>query len=265
MNMTRVAIPLLTLVLLLCFPALVLADSVNVIKNGSFEDGFALGVAAHWYTFDNGGNASYGYHDDTWDPVVYDGDYSQLLELHTKAVGGSDPDRYMGIYQVADVVSGKRYMFSFYGMVRSTEGNESESQWNYRVQVGFDTNGGTDPWAVTEWTEMSWPEYYRMDPGSFHGYAKGVTANSDKLTVFIRVWKKFPTAGEEANINIDAVSLVGPDPAAQIAATAVPELVMEEGPSLPDTGGGDVLPLVGVGLATVAVSLGGVRLAKRRG
>lgn len=264
MKMRWAVISLLIAVLLFCVPSVARADSVNVIKNGSFEEGFSLGVGNHWYVFDNGGDASYGYHDDSWDPVVYDGEHSQLLELHTKAVGGSDRDRFMGIYQVADVVPGKRYMFSFYGMVRSTEGNESESKWNYRVRVGFDYDGGTNPWAVGEWVEMPWPEYHRMEPGAFHAYAKGVTATSDKLTVFIQVWKKFPTVGEEANVNIDAVSLIGPDPAASAAATPVPSEATVEAPSLPDTGGGDVLPVAGLGLAAVALSLGGIRLAKRR-
>jgi len=153
----------------------------------------------------------------------------------------------------ADVVPGSRYMFSFYGMVRSTEGSELRSKWNYRVQVGFDYDGGSDPDAVTEWVQMdNWPETYRLSPGSFQSYAHGVTATSDKLTVFIRVWKKFPTVGEEANINIDAVSLVGPTPGA------------EPPPALPKTGAGYLLSFAGVGLATLAITLTGVRLRRRR-
>jgi len=241
------------LVGLLAFPLVGLAESGDVIKNGSFEDEFVYGVGKYWSTFSNGGHVSYGYHDDTWDKVVYDGEHSQLLEIHTKAVGGSERDRYFGIFQTADVVPGSRYMFSFYGMVRSTEGSELRSKWNYRVQVGFDYDGGSDPDAVTEWVQMdNWPETYRLSPGSFQSYAHGVTATSDKLTVFIRVWKKFPTVGEEANINIDAVSLVGPTPGA------------EPPPALPKTGAGYLLSFAGVGLATLAITLTGVRLRRRR-
>jgi hypothetical protein len=257
--------------LLLIAAAGVSAESVNVIKNGSFEEGFVGGLGKHWERFDNGGLAAYGYHPDDWDPVVFDGEYSQLMELHTKAVGGSDPDRYMGIYQVVDVVPDARYMFSFYGMVRSTEGSETKSRWNYRIQVGFDREGGTDPNAVTEWTQMDWPEHPVLNPGPMQSYAHGVTATSDKMTVFIRLWKKFPTAGEEANVNIDAVSLVGPRSwKSALDEKATPE---EDAPAetpapaedekLPDTGGGTVLPLVGVVLAVVIVGIGGTRLFLR--
>ncbi|MBM3188426.1 MAG: hypothetical protein FJZ90_06860 [Chloroflexi bacterium] len=257
----RFATTTLALVGLLLLATAVSAESVNVLKNGSFEEEFINGVGKYWTAFDNGGFASYGWHDDTWHKVVYDGAHSQLLELHTKAVGGSQADRYMGIYQTADVVSGRRYMFSLYGMVRSTEGSEQQSSWNYRVQVGFDYDGGTDPWAVTDWWEMSWPEYPRLSPGRIQSFARGVTATSNKLTVFIRVWKKFPTVGQEANINLDAVSLVGPAPAAAVAAAVAPQPAQA---GIPQTGAGDLLPLAGVALAVVAIALTGRRLLRHR-
>lgn len=247
----------LALLAILAFSVPVSADSVNVIKNGSFEDEFVYGVGKYWGAFNNGGYASYGYDDDTWAKVVKDGQHSQLIEIHTKAVGGSHPNRYVGIYQTADVVPGKRYMLSFYGMVRSTEGTEWASRWNYRVQVGYDYNGGSDWQAVTDWVEMTWPEHDRLHPGPIQSYAHGVTATGDKLTLFIRVWKKFPTVGEEGNINIDAVSLIGPAPSA--AAEPVAE---GEQPTIPKTGAGLALPLAGVALAMVALTLTGRRLLR---
>lgn len=262
MNRFWRAMLVMALVGLFASTTVVSADSVNVLKNGSFEDEFVHGVGKYWSAFNNGGLASYTYHDDTWDKVVYDGEHSQLLEMHTKAVGGSDKDRYMGIYQVVDVVPGRKYMFSFYGMVRSTEGSEERSRWNYRVQFGYDYDGGTDPWAVTDWVQMNWPETYRLSPGAIQGYAHGVTPTSDKLTLFIRVWKKFPTVGEEANINIDAVSLLGPAPAGAIAEAPVAAVVEdeEEKPIIPKTGAGTILPFIGVGLAAVAIGLNAKRV-----
>ena len=253
------------IVALLAFSFSASAESTNVIQNGSFEQEYTLGVSEHWGTFNNGGNASYSYHDDTWERVVYDGEHSQLLELHTKAVGGSQKDRYMGIYQTVDVVPGSRYMFSMYGMVRSTEGTESHSSHNYRVQVGFDHNGGTDHRAVADWWQMDWPEYWRTDPGVMQSYAHGVTPTTDKLTVFVRVWKKFPTVGEEANINLDAVSLLGPKPGSgtkMIAAAAAPAPSPAK-PTIPQTGAGDLLPVAGISLGVVAVGLTGRRLLRK--
>jgi len=39
--------------------------------------------------FNNGGQAAYGYYDETWTPVIYDGVHSQLLEINTFCRGAS--------------------------------------------------------------------------------------------------------------------------------------------------------------------------------
>ncbi len=252
MTRARSCVALLMLLMALALPLAVSAESINVVANASFEGEFILGVGQSWTAFNNGGLADYGYHDDTWSPVVYDGAHSQLLEIDTRGYGGSEKDRYSGIYQVVSVVPNNRYMFSFFGMARSTEGTELDSQYNYRVQLGFDYNGGTDPWAVSEWIEMPWHEFPRLSPGWMEGYAHGITTTSDKLTIFIRVWKKFGTPREEGNINIDAVSLVGPSPTAPASDSA----------TLPITGSGAALPIVGAMAGVMALGLGGLRLAR---
>ncbi len=248
---------LLCLAILFVFAGAVSADSINVIRNGSFEEGFTDGIGQYWSTFHNGGSVSYGYHDDTWGPVVYDGDHSQLLEINTTGVTGSQPDRYMGIYQVVSVVPNQPYSFNIYGLIRSTEGIEQESEWNYRVQVGFDYAGGTDPSAVTDWVEMPWHEWPRLSPGAFQSYSRAVTPTSNKLTVFIRAWKKFPTVGQEGNINIDAVSFLGPSPVASTAA-------LQPTPVLPTTGLAIGIPLLGLGLGGAAIGLTSRRLRRAR-
>ena len=251
----------LAMLALLVFSPAASAESVNVLTNGSFEEPFVYGVGQGWGTFNNGGHASYGYHDDTWEKVIKDGEHSQLLELHTKAVGGSHRDRYMGIYQTVDVVPGKRYMLSFYGMVRSTEGTQIGSTYNYRLQVGYDYEGGSDWQKVTEWRQLDWPEHDRLHPGKMESYAYGVTPTTDKLTLFIRLWKKFPTVGEEANINLDAISLVGPKATASASSEAAVTTTSE---TLPKTGVAMALPIAGIGIGFAAVALTGRRLYRRR-
>lgn len=256
---------ILTLAGLFALAPAVCADLANVVKNGRFEDEFILGVGKHWSPFNNGGYASYRYADDTWSKTVYDGEHSQLIGIHTRGVGGSQSDRYLGIYQVVDVVPGGEYMFSFHGMARSTEGDEQQSKWNYRVQIGFDHNGETDPWAVTDWTEMPWPEHHRLSPGPFRSYSCGITPTSKKLTIFIRVWKKFPTVDQEADINIDGVSLVGPIPGeAGSTLSPTPPAEVEKAPILPPAGAGSILPILGAGLAILATSLTARRLFRPR-
>ena len=256
-------VAVVVLICLLTMTLTVSAETVNVLENGSFEGPFVGGVAEGWTAFNNGGLAGYSYSDDVWEKTVYDGEHSQLLAIHTKAVGGSEYDRYNGIYQTVNVVPGQRYMFSFYGMIRSTEGHVDKSGYGYRVEIAFDDQGGSDPWAPLAWQEMDrWPEYALKAPGVFQGYAHGVTPTTDKMTVFIRVWKKFPTVQRETWVNLDAVSLLGPSAGvAQAEAVTTDAATTEE---MPDTGAGYLLQMVGAVLGIAAVGLTGRRLARGR-
>lgn len=200
----------------------------ELLKNGSFEEGFTFQpgcgmVGAFWGCFQNGGTANYGFHDDQWDPVVYDGEHSQLIAIDTKKIGG-DPDRYAGIYQTVDVVPGQTYHFSIRGMIRADD--HDPDPWRYRVQIGFDHTGGSDWTAVTDWIELPWDTYYpRTAPGEFSAYETTVTAQGTKLTVFIRVWKKWGDWYREVDVNIDAVSLTGPTVIGAVPAAPEPVAV----------------------------------------
>ncbi len=211
---------LLGLLVFLIFPKLPFASSLSErITNGSFEEGFGPdGVGLGWYKFDNGGNATYGWYDDTWPPVVWDGHHSQLIEINTHCRGASDPDRYAGIYQTVAVVQGATYTLKIRGMIRAQEGDPvitgQEDPYSYRVQWGFDPTGGTDWKAVTNWVELPWDVVYpRTSPGEFLEYVTNFVAPSPKITIFIRVWKKWGTAGREVDVNLDGISLLGPAPA----------------------------------------------------
>jgi len=188
------------------------------LANGDFEEGFGPdGVGLGWHKFDNGGQATYGWYDDTWTPVVWSGQHSQLIEINTSCRGASDPDRYAGIYQTVAVVPGATYEFSLHGLLRAREGDPvvvgDEDPFSYRVQWGYDPNGGTDWQAVTNWVELPWDTiYWRESPGPMFSYSTNLTATSDRLTLFLRVWKKWGTAQRELDVNLDAISLKGAMP-----------------------------------------------------
>ncbi|MCS7286163.1 MAG: hypothetical protein RMK30_03665 [Anaerolineae bacterium] len=211
---------LLGLAAFLTFPKLPFASSVSErITNGNFEEGFGPdGVGLGWYRFDNGGNATYGWYDDTWPPVVWDGRHSQLIEINTYSRAASDPDRYAGIYQTVAVVPGATYTLKIRGMIRAQDGDPViyglEDPYSYRVQWGFDPAGGTDWRAVTNWVELPWDVVYpRSSPGKMLEYTTSFVAPSSRITLFIRVWKKWGTAGREVDVNLDGISLLGPAPA----------------------------------------------------
>lgn len=188
------------------------------LTNGDFESGFHSAPAGQvgngWHWFHNSGEAAYGFYDDTWTPVIHDGLHSQLIEINTFCRGGSDPDRYAGIFQTVAVVPGEIYELSLYGMLRALEDDPDRSGYNYRVQYGIDYLGGADWMAVDNWVELPWDTVHpRLSPGSMESYSTSITATSTRLTLFIRVWKKWGTVSRELDVNLDAISLTGALPA----------------------------------------------------
>ena len=150
----------------------------------------------------------YGFYDDMWQPTVYAGKHSQLVEINTKQIGG-DADRNAGIFQSVSVQPGVPYELSLKGMIRADD--HGGDPWRYRVFVGFDYNGGANWSAVSDWRELPWDTYYpRLSPGSFSSYSTKVTPTTGRLTVFVRLQRKWGDWYEETDLNLDAISLFGP-------------------------------------------------------
>jgi hypothetical protein len=151
---------------------------------------------------------------------VVEGKHTQLIEIKNAI----EPDRYFGIYQTAQVIPGEVYTFSIKGLVRTNTGNVQKTSYGYRLQVGFDLKGGQDWETVKDWVELPWDEQLRLqDSFRFDTYTTTVTAKSDKLTVFVRAWKKWADAGE-GDYDVDDIRLMG------LA------LVTPEAPPIPATG-----------------------------
>jgi len=190
----------------------------NLVVNGDFEGGFeGSAVAKHWAWFTNGGRANYGFYDDMWDPVVKDGEHSQLIEINSYGHMPTDADRYAGIYQVIDgLTPGATYEFCMWGMMREEGAHPDEDPYRYRIQWGLGENGNTDWTKVDTWVELPWNIIYlRTAPGSMLGYGVRFVAPSSKVTLFVRAWKKWATPERELDVNVDAVRLVLAPPEAQ--------------------------------------------------
>jgi hypothetical protein len=191
--------------------------AVERLTNGDFESGFYAApvgfVGDGWAWFTNGGDARYGFYDEEWDPVVYDGEHGQLIEINTFYGDGTDPDRYAGIFQTVAVVPGETYELSLYGMLRALADDPDRTGYNYRVQLGFDFAGGSDWAAVGEWVEIPWDTVHpRLAPGTIDSFTTTVEATGPRLTLFVRAWKKWGTSGRELDVNLDAISLKGAMP-----------------------------------------------------
>jgi len=184
----------------------------NLVANGDFEGGFGVdGVAYGWQKFDNGGEMTASFHDDTWPPVVYDGAHSQLIEINTFCRGASDPNRYAGIYQKLSVTAGTTYELCMHGMLRSLWGDPDPISWGYVAQVGIDQTGGTDWSTLAVWTDVPWDKVYpRTEPADeLDSFCMNVKAESSSLTLFVRLWKKWPTASREVLLNVEGITFKG--------------------------------------------------------
>lgn len=207
--------------------AIVLPDTnrlVNVLQNGTFEFGYAAdGVANGWQGFHNG-SAVFIFTREAWPPAIKSGNGAQRITIVESAQG----DRYAGIYQTVDVVPGGTYRLTLNGQIRSTFGDVVNSNYGYRMQYAVDRLGGTDWQSLPEsaWVELPWDE--QLIDGSditYLNYQDQVQALTDQMTVFIRVWSKWPDK-LEAQYTLDDLSLFGP------SADAEPMLDQ----ALPETG-----------------------------
>jgi len=187
----------------------------DVLVNGNFEGGFTPQagcgqVGAGWTCFTNGGSVNYGFYDDQWQPVVANGTHSQLIELNTMQFAASEADRFAGIYQTVTVVPGATYTLKLQGLMRERDPKSGEDKYRYRVQWGYAADGGTDWTAVKNWQELPWDKIdNRTSPSGLQSFSTTMVAPSGKITLFIRVWKKWGTVYKELDVNLDAISLIG--------------------------------------------------------
>ena len=215
----------------------------NVIRNGSFEDGFQeQGVALQWSAYDNGGAVYAWVADDSiWH--VSHGSSAQLMRI----MGPTQPDRFVGIYQTVDVVAGEVYTLAVHGVVRSSTANNDSIPYGHRVQWAIDYEGKADWPAMNadwgQWTDPGWNDV-RLDEDKpvMNVYVKEITPTTDKLTVYIRGWTKWPIMNSEAKYYVDGVFLKGPVPGEEV----VEEVPTEGGDGMPTTGGtGTWIPVLG--------------------
>lgn len=187
----------------------------DLVVNGNFEGGFVQQagcgmVGKGWACFTNGGTVDYGFYDDQWAPVVADGSHSQLLELSTLQYAASEADRFAGISQTVSAVKGSTYTLKLKGLMRERGAISGGDAYRYRVQWGYTADGSTDWTKVTNWAELPWDKIdERTAPTGMESFSTTLKAPSAKLTLFVRVWKKWGSAYKELDVNLDAISLTG--------------------------------------------------------
>jgi hypothetical protein len=244
------------------------SERVNVIKNGGFEERQTSNVdlPIAWETHSNG-QAFFGFYDERWSEAVLNGEHAQLMEI--SIVEANILDRVIAVHQTVAVNPNSQYDLTIYAIMRSQAPPEDRNKSEFEMHWGVDYFGEGSYNNVKEWHLMPLKEQFRL--GSTGEFPDDVpltyevitgtvfTTNTNKITLFIRGLKKFPT-GTEVNFDLDDVSLVGPPPgAAQPTATATSETPATtptpEQSNLPTSGG--TLPK---NVSAGALVLGGMML-----
>ena len=171
----------------------------NLVANGGFENGFAAnGVGLFWSGFTNGGQANYGFYNEMWPPVVSEGNHSQLLEINSKGLGATDPDRIIGILQRAALQPGVTYEISFDSAMREAPVASDEDPYRTMVEWGYSTTGTTNPSQMLfRGSGCRWDTIFpRTDPGDnpMQNYSTRFVAPASGYTT-IAIWglKKWAT------------------------------------------------------------------------
>jgi hypothetical protein len=216
----------------------------NLIKNGDFEKPWEPlnGVAPDWVPYHNG-QAFFGWYDEQWLEAVHKGEHAQLMEIdETEA---DILDRVIAIHQTVDVVPNSEYQLTIYAIMRTDAPAELRNKSEYEMHWGIDKLGEGNYDNVEEWVHMPLTEQLRIGsngtfpediPLFYERISDTVRTGPDtnRITLFIRGLKKFPT-GTEVNFDVDDVSLVGPAPGTTVIIVPAQSDQSEPAPTTPDT------------------------------
>lgn len=209
----------------------------ELLKNGGFEEGFdeETGVGLHWDSFKTDG-ADITFSAETSEVFIHEGTSAQRISVDN----AFQPDRYGGIYQKVEVAPNQIYTFTLHGQIRTFFGDANASSFGYRVQYAVDHQGGENWRSITPtaWIELPWDEQL-LDTSevTFSEYTAPINAQSDEITIFVRVWNKWPDP-KLSEYTFDSLSLVGPAAGQVTMVSPDTEDALIDQP-LPITGTGD--------------------------
>ncbi|MFN8457431.1 MAG: hypothetical protein U0401_22690 [Anaerolineae bacterium] len=195
-----------------------LYNATNLIVNGSFEEGaYPVGelgfeppetgqVPLNWRWYRNEAYGKYNIYTNENFTISCPDDLKNSifgafgLSLHMQST--DQPDAHLGIYQTMTVIPGQSYLFVLSGTIQAQPG-ASSPDINNRVRIGIDHRGGTDWWATPEqnWLPLPWREQELEfdstgpddpDLAKVESYFTVVRARSNRMTIFIDAWRRWP-------------------------------------------------------------------------
>lgn len=160
----------------------------NLIKNGSFEEGFTSGVGNFWTKWEASGSNTITFGSASVNK--HDGVYSQYWSRSDTSIFSG------GVYQVVQVTPGKDYEF------RAWIKNQSYFTGNI-MAVGYDLTGGTNG-------EAGSVNYIDLSQTAYNTWAESVAvfkATGDYITVFAKGGHTEITGGTSAYLYFDQASM----------------------------------------------------------
>lgn len=212
------------------FRSLVNAD--NLITNGNFEAGFygapELGfeppesgaIPNNWSWYKSQAYGKYNIYGIEGFGLVCPDDFRLFtgndfsLSFHMQST--DQPDARLGVYQTVNVVPNQQYLFAISGTIAAQHGADAPDI-NNRIELLFDHTGSSDWHAIPheDWTPLPWKEQELEfktsgpddpDLAKVEGYYTIVKARSNRMTVFIDAWRKWPN-WRTTIFTVDCISL----------------------------------------------------------
>ena len=184
----------------------------NLIKNGSFEEGFTNGTGNFWTKWEAAGSSAITFGVATKN--VHDGANSQYWARNdTLAFQG-------GLYQKVAVVPGETYRISAWIKHQSyLAGNV--------MDVGYDLSGGTDGMG----TSVVYTSLAKTAYNEWASYTQTVKATGNAITVFARAGHTGTTGGTSAYYYFDEARMTRVEPQPTATSTPVPAATPQPSPS----------------------------------
>jgi hypothetical protein len=209
-----------------------LANADNLVNNGNFEAEFygvpELGfeppdsgsIPVNWSWYKSQAYGKYNIYANEEVGFICPDDFRLFtnsdLSLSFHIQSSDQPDARLGIYQSVPVTPGQQYVFSIKGFIQAQPG-ASSPDINNRIEVLFDHSGGTDWQAIPheKWLPVPFREQELEfktsgpddpDLARVETYYTLVKANSNRMTVFIDAWRRWPN-WRTTIFTIDCISL----------------------------------------------------------
>ncbi|MGC8825766.1 MAG: hypothetical protein ACP5TV_02035 [Anaerolineae bacterium] len=182
-------------------------SSPQLLRNGSFEEGFSPdGTAVEWLAFDSGGGGWYIWEDAGRQGRSWQGKSAQRIQLlpaEEALVGGA---QFAGICQAVTLAAGQTYILGLRGQLTAP----STERFDAPIRAQWGTAWGSNAsWReVAVWHDIPWPAVQEEDGGhSWLPLETSFVTPAEAGLVCIRLWRRREFSQQPASLYLDDARL----------------------------------------------------------